>query len=213
MTSLTRHCFVRLAPGAEPSGLCGSGAVLAEWLAGVNLAIVRGRRDGDDPDLLPLGAALPNDLARRRIGFQVSKDAVSDELGQPTPSEVAVSAPTAWRPALSRLAADLSVAGLTVGVYGSLAWQHLTKRDYLRDGSDLDLVVEVSSMKEAGRAVRVLGEVEAKAPFRIDGEVRLPDGRAVNWREYALGNDEVMVKAEGGVALLSRTALFAEGAV
>ena len=54
--------------------------------------------------------------------------------------------------------------------------------------------------------------LDAAGPVRLDGELELPDGAAVNWRELAqsIANlaDELLVKTMDGVEVRTRAALF-----
>jgi phosphoribosyl-dephospho-CoA transferase len=68
-------------------------------------------------------------------------------------------------------------------VHGSFGWQRLTGLDYVREHSDLDLLIAVVDVEEADDAVRILGRRDVDGP-RLDGELCFPDGAGVAWREY-----------------------------
>jgi phosphoribosyl-dephospho-CoA transferase len=57
-----------------------------------------------------------------------------------------------------------------------------------------------------------LFRLDADASVRLDGELELPDGAAVNWRELARSGanlrDELLVKTMDGVEIRTRAALF-----
>jgi phosphoribosyl-dephospho-CoA transferase len=50
---------------------------------------------------------------------------------------------------------------------------------------------------------------ESRHPHRLDGELCLPDGGAVNWRELAGRSRQVLVKRLDGAAMEARDTLFA----
>jgi malonate decarboxylase holo-[acyl-carrier-protein] synthase len=69
-----------------------------------------------------------------------------------------------------------------IQVYGSFGWEALTDMSYVRPGSDLDLRVEVPDHETAAAVARALNALQL--PMRVDGELALPDGSAIAWREY-----------------------------
>ena len=60
--------------------------------------------------------------------------------------------------------------------------------------------------------VEGLLQLDATSPVRLDGELELADGAAVNWRELAQAvanaTAEVLVKTMDGVEVRTRAALF-----
>ncbi len=80
---------------------------------------------------------------------------------------------------------------------------------YLHDGSDLDLLWDVTGTGQAETIVAVLQHCERRSPTRLDGELRFPGDRAVNWREYASGAARLMVKGNDACSLVPREALTA----
>ena len=86
-------------------------------------------------------------------------------------------------------------------VFGSLAWQYLTGEPYVSDRSDVDLLWRPSDIGELRQGMEMLLDWEGRFGLRVDGEIELPDGTAVAWRELAMGPRTVLVKATAGVAL------------
>ena len=114
-----------------------------------------------------------------------------------------MSAPPAWHPTIDAVLALGAEHGLVPRVFGSLLWQCLTGLAYLSDGSDLDL------LWPAGVTAAFLGDlaaIEAGAPMRLDGEVALPDGAGVNWREWCAAppGGSILAKGMDGVRLVRR---------
>jgi phosphoribosyl-dephospho-CoA transferase len=82
----------------------------------------------------------------------------------------------------------------------------------LTDRSDLDLLWSISDERRAALLVEGLLKLDASSPVRLDGELELADGAAVNWRELAqtVANTtaEVLVKTMDGVEVRTRVGLF-----
>jgi phosphoribosyl-dephospho-CoA transferase len=56
--------------------------------------------------------------------------------------------------------------------------------------------------------LRLLVEWQAETTLQADGEVLLPDGAAVAWRELIRQQRRVLVKHAGGVALREQESLI-----
>lgn len=98
-------------------------------------------------------------------------------------------------------------------VFGAFAWQHLSGLPYVHARSDIDLLWQVGDARQADQLVERLQHWESAFGHRVDGELCLVDGGAVNWREYAGRSREVLVKRLDGAALELRDALFASTGV
>jgi phosphoribosyl-dephospho-CoA transferase len=121
-------------------------------------------------------------------------------------------APSAWQPVIAALL-DLGEAlGMTPRVFGALLWEHATGLSYLTAQSDLDLLWSISDERSAALLVEGLLRLDAGGPIRLDGELELPDGAAVNWRELAQSvanqGDELLVKTMDGVEVRTKAGLF-----
>ncbi|WP_242346972.1 malonate decarboxylase holo-[acyl-carrier-protein] synthase [Anaeromyxobacter terrae] len=186
---------------------------LEDWF-GRRLPAVACRRGASCGDAIALGVALPASAAgeKRRMALLVDPRAV-ERIGPPLSlREAAASAPAAWQERLGALDRAARDAGLLLRVYGSLAWQHLSGRRYVTERSDVDLLVEPGTHGELGSALALLRGHGDGIP-RLDGEVLLPGGRAVAWRELATGAPRVLVKSGTSVALEpARTLLGPPGA-
>jgi phosphoribosyl-dephospho-CoA transferase len=97
-------------------------------------------------------------------------------------------------------------------VFGALLWQHATRLPYLTAQSDLELLWSISDERTAAWLVEGLLQLDADGPMRLGGELELPNGAGVNWRELAQSvagrRDEVLVKTMGGVEVRTRAELF-----
>jgi phosphoribosyl-dephospho-CoA transferase len=201
----SRHDLVWLAPawrGAlrcalEPGRLAEAVAWIERGLPAVaaRLGGVPGACAG-----LALGIALPGSEGRR-LSLLVGPEAVARVAPPLTLREATASAPAGWRPRLAELDAGAAAAGLTLRVYGSLAWQHLAGRPYLTTRSDVDLLVRPRDAAELRASLALLRAHAARGAPPLDGEILLDGGRAVAWRELLAAPARVLVKSDAAVAL------------
>ncbi|MFL5264754.1 MAG: malonate decarboxylase holo-[acyl-carrier-protein] synthase [Anaeromyxobacteraceae bacterium] len=209
MTDLARHDWVRLREG-WPRGLlapvaASDRASLEQWLARGRPLVVARALEGDPPGSVRLGLALPG---RRRIGVVVPSSAVRGRLAPPALEAALGCAPAGGARWLRELAARLRAADVEPAVYGSLAWQHVAADPalaYVTPESDVDLLVRPSTRASADAALAILTEAAAAEPVpRLDGELVLPDGAAVAWRELASTAARVLVKTTATARLIAR---------
>jgi len=167
------------------------------------LPFIVGRRPAlTGADRLQLGLALPD---KRRIGFGVEVSGIGNHQPALPLGDVLRHVPESWSPTLEHLAAHFKGAGMEAMVYGSAAWQALTGASYLREDSDLDLLLAPTAEDQLRLALGILVSMEGSCP-RLDGEIVLPDGRAVAWREVASPSDTLLVKTLSEVSLVARAA-------
>lgn len=196
-----RHGWVRLGEGWADrlrSPLTAAElAEVADWCAaGRPLVIARGR-PGDGTGELRLGLATPD---KRRIGLHVAADAVAVRLEPLRLAEAVETAPEAWRPMLAELVRRAQDVGVMPAVYGSLAWQHRAGLGYVRPDSDIDLLFAPRDRWQLDGLLDLLAAVGDGSP-RLDGEILLPDGAAVAWRELAGRPARLLVKGPAEVSL------------
>jgi phosphoribosyl-dephospho-CoA transferase len=117
-------------------------------------------------------------------------------------------APAAWQRVIAVLLDLGEAAGIKPRVFGALLWQHVTGLSYLTAQSDLDLLWSISDERSAVSLVKGLLRLDAEGPVRLDGELELPDGAAVNWRELAQNGNQLLVKTVNGVEVRTRASLF-----
>ena len=189
----------------EPSVL----TVLREW-AGCRLPLVVTRQDTAAIGTIALGWPAPACAARRRVAVYVSARDVKS-LGEFPQAHAAVPLlPHPVRPAAHSLLDRLRSQGVRPRVYGSYGWQLLSGMRYIHAASDLDLWMAVSTRAQAD-AVTALLQAFGCDGLRIDGELLLPDGAAVAWREYAAWRSghtrRLLVKRLQGVHVADTLAL------
>jgi phosphoribosyl-dephospho-CoA transferase len=167
---------------------------------------------GDFLDSVPAALPLPPCYGKRRVAFSFASGAAVIALPPVSLCDAARTAPAKWKPIISaRL--DLGEAmKISPRVFGALLWEHTTGLPYLNAQSDLDLIWSISDEQTAGLLVERLRQLDAESPVRLDGELQLPDGAGVNWREWAQNNDnersQVLVKTMDGVEVRTKAELF-----
>ncbi|MFT4249258.1 MAG: malonate decarboxylase holo-[acyl-carrier-protein] synthase, partial [Pseudomonas sp.] len=173
------------------------------FAAGHPAIVARG--DASEPaGTLRLGVPLPPDEGKQRLGLRLHRDEVAHTAAPPSLAAVAAASP---HPALHALARD--ACALAPRVFGSHAWQALTGLAYVGPESDLDLLWSVEDAVQADAIAALLQGWEARHGLRADGELVVPGGVAVNWREYASAARQLLVKSHHDCRLLPREALFA----
>ncbi len=143
-----------------------------------------------------------------RISFSVPMYAVV-RIEEPLPlAEVASALPPTMRGTALGLLRFAGEAGMPLRVYGSVFWQHTSGDAYLHDHSDLDLLAQPATADDAKRWLDVLERAETTSAVRIDGEVELPTGEAVAWRELAMAGEKILVKSDAGPSLRPRASVW-----
>ncbi|ABM58628.1 malonate decarboxylase holo-[acyl-carrier-protein] synthase [Verminephrobacter eiseniae] len=216
----------------------GAGAVQAFIArAQQGLAVVGRSANADDiPGWRPLGLALAraqDGTAAVRLSCCVAPQSIV-RVQEPLPLRAALPAlPQAMRGVAARLLefdADTPMP-MPLAVYGSVFWQHAAADShwhehsdsasgprpschaaaarYLHERSDLDLLARPASASQARRWLDWVAAVEEAGSVRLDGEIELPSGAAVAWRELALPGPQILVKSDRGASLWPRPAVWA----
>jgi phosphoribosyl-dephospho-CoA transferase len=181
-----RHDLVRAGPAAWVAWLDGRRDLseqphLRDWAALGRPLIVRRRVPGETHGAVPLGLPLPPADGKRRIGLALPEAALTCLRPVELP-DVAGDAPPSWRPTIEALSRIGQAYGIVPRPFGSLLWQALTGLTYLSAASDLDLLWPCHDTVPAG-LLAAISAVADSAPMRIDGEILLPDGSGLQWRE------------------------------
>ncbi|MCJ2127935.1 malonate decarboxylase holo-[acyl-carrier-protein] synthase [Methylobacterium sp. E-045] len=208
-SGLARHDLLRVDPESWDRLLAGRRDLdgvphLADWARRGRPVIVRRRDPGQPPDRIPVGLPLPPSAGKRRVGLALPPSAAS--LSPPvTLASVCETAPAAWRPVVDEVLALGREHGLVPHVFGSLLWQALTGLAYLGTGSDLDLLWPVGGRVDP-RFLPALARIEGRAPMGLDGEIVLPDGAGIHWRELLAAPEGGTVLCKGRESLALRPA-------
>jgi phosphoribosyl-dephospho-CoA transferase len=195
---------------AHESGLADQ-PLIANWARLGWPAIVRRLAAGETANGTPVGLPLPPSHGKRRIALSVPAGAAVVELPPLLLHEAASGVPAAWESTIVALLEVAEAAAVSPRVVGSLLWEHVTGLRYLTAQSDLDLVWPVPDESTATALVQSLLWHDTGAPVRLDGDLELPDGAGVNWREFARvtsNGGDVLVKTTSGVEMRPASALF-----
>jgi phosphoribosyl-dephospho-CoA transferase len=175
---------------------------VAGWFAQSRPAIVTRRAIHARAEEVSLGIPLPLAQGKLRIALQMSRDAIL-YLRPPVTLEAALaSAPPAWQGPLKKLVTAAKETGIIFSVYGSHAWQHLTGEEYITGRSDIDVLWQPQDPVQMQAGLVLLQHWEKCHGLRADGEVCLPGGYAVSWRELVRRTGKVLVKHTHGIGLL-----------
>jgi phosphoribosyl-dephospho-CoA transferase len=202
-TGPRRHDFVRLVPDTERFLASEVSPEVIDWHR-LHPFVVTRCPAASSADSLRLGLALPD---KRRIAFEVRRDAVAELSAPPRLVDTIESGPADWRTRLREIVQTARRFDTEVRVYGSLAWQHLTQLDYIHAASDVDLLLRADQWENARRLADELGRMNGNP--RLDGELTLPDGSGVAWREINGGAARLLVKGDASVVLMTRGELRA----
>jgi phosphoribosyl-dephospho-CoA transferase len=214
---LRRHDLLRADPAAWDAMLRRHPGIadlplVADWARLDRPVIVRRRMVGDFADSVPAALPLPPCHGKRRLAFSFSSDAAITGLPPVLLRDAARTGPAEWRAVIAALLDFGGAIKVMPRVFGALLWQYTTGLPYLSAQSDLDLLWPISDERTALSLVEKLLRLDAESPVRLDGELELPDGAGVNWRELAQNrvdpSDELLVKTMEGVEVRTRAALF-----
>jgi phosphoribosyl-dephospho-CoA transferase len=210
---LRRHDLLRVQPTAWDAMLHCHPALadvplVASWARLGRPVIVRRRMAGDSADGVPAALPLPPSYGKRRLAFGIASGAAVAALPPLLLRNAATTAPSTWRPIIAALLNLGEAVGVAPRVFGALLWQHATGLPYLTARSDLDLLWSISDKQTAASLVEGLLRLDAEGPVRLDGELELPDGAAVNWRELAQDGNQLLVKTMDTVEVRTKASLF-----
>jgi phosphoribosyl-dephospho-CoA transferase len=213
---LRRHDLVRVEPAAWDAMLRCHPALLdlslvADWARLGRPVIVRRRMVADCVDGVPAALPLPPCHGKRRLAFSFPAGAAMAAVPPVQLCDAARTAPPAWQSVVTSVLEIGNTVKITPRVFGALLWEHATGLPYLTAKSDLDLLWSISDEQTAVLLVERLLKIEAEGPVRLDGELEMPDGAGVNWRELAHNSDQrgqVLVKTMDGVEVRTKAALF-----
>jgi phosphoribosyl-dephospho-CoA transferase len=185
--------------------------LVVAWARNAWPVIVRRLRPGDSAGYAPAALPLPPSVGKQRLAFILPAESVAVR-GPVLLREAAEAAPKTWQPVISSLVQLGETFGTPARVFGALLWEHVTGLHYLGPQSDLDLLWAPPDMEAATALVRALRRVEGAGPIRLDGEMLLPSGAGVQWRELCEAEDnpngEVLVKTMSGVESVPTHDLF-----
>lgn len=185
---MRRHDLAYIRAGSSFNFLCGAGskelvAAVSAWIAVGHPLVVC--RQWNDSEQVQLALTLPTSQGRQRVAARFKHE----DLIRVSPAveirHCLAGLDTHAAQVLSELNSLLQKCGASVGVFGSLAWESITGESYRHAASDVDLICDVASHLQLDACLNALEEAASKLAFRLDGELRFPNGEAVAWRELA----------------------------
>ena len=205
---LRRQQLLRLTDAGWARVLCapwdaGARSCLDVWAAR-GLPLVVTRQPPRQDAAIAAGLPAPARYGRRRLALGVAPREVMffDEF--PVADVATRLLPRTDGAPWRALVAALAATGCAPRIYGGYGWQALTRLAYVHADSDLDLLLPVSDHEHADAVAHVLAASTWAGP-RLDGELLLPDGAAIAWREWLAHRQgrstQVLVKRLHGVAL------------
>ena len=181
---------------------------LGEWFKRGRPAVVR-RQESSTANAISLGVALPPARGKTKIPLLVDRRVVTRASAPLLLATALVSAPPAWQAALQSLVDAARERGIEFRVYGSLAWQHLSGEPYLTGTSDVDLLWTARNGALRRDGLQLLAAWQRTTGLAADGELLLPDGAAVAWKELLSASRKVLVKSSDSVAMRARDDVLA----
>jgi phosphoribosyl-dephospho-CoA transferase len=202
--SFRRHDWAYLADDWRKSVAtplpAGDDEALARWIGTGRPLVVARRQEGDAPDRLRLGLALPG---KRRVGLALPAKSVARCRPPLLFVDVVEIGAALWPEAMRELATLIAEGAPETRVFGSFAWQVFAADPaliYVRRESDIDLLL--APMNGMASWIALLKKFESRWPEpRLDGEIALPGGDFVSWREFAARPNKILVKGAQHVSL------------
>jgi phosphoribosyl-dephospho-CoA transferase len=206
---MRRHDRVYLQPGAAFETPCveaGSPLWLAarQWID-QGRPLVAARQSATDGRLL-LGLSLPLTHDRKRLSIYVDRSRVAAVCAPLAAEQCLCRLPAAAADVLRQLEEEIRGCGARLGIFGSLAWEVVSGEACRHAGSDIDVICDVVDRRQYEITLAALTRAQSRLAYRLDGELRLPDGNAVAWQELAQAGcsvgKKVLVKGEAAPALM-----------
>ncbi|EAO2684234.1 malonate decarboxylase holo-[acyl-carrier-protein] synthase [Salmonella enterica] len=163
----------------------------------------RGPCNGDD---IPLGFCFP--MRWHRLRLRMAASAPLKAIARySTPEQTArlpVTDSTCATRAFNTLRQAWRWPELHFGVWGSVALEIMTPWEWTDSDSDLDIQFAPTSFGQLAQCQATLNRIEQKFQLRIDGEISLPNGYAINIKEWFSGSPTLLAKGENDVQLITR---------
>ena len=162
-------------------------------------------------DLRPIGLLLFElPKSKQRLHLLV-KNTVIDKVEQP----LLLSSVLAYLPLQHRLCAIhlldlLQGVEVEIRVFGSAFWSHAQKSTCMTDESDLDLIIQTHGHNSIEKTFAALVKCSNLYAIRLDGELELPNGNTVAWRELLIRPERILVKSDHGPALRNCSEIWAQ---
>lgn len=187
---LGRHWFFQVSPAAFEAPEAPD--FLEDWWEAGHPAIVRRPCWSEDFNWIEGGIALPPP-PKVRCPVRVPRAAVRNFFPPPRVEEC----PSLQSSLIRDLASACADCGETLRVFGSHAWQALTRLPYVQPDSDMDLVVFLENAWSDFLPVLRRFPV----PPELDLEIVLSDGSGFLWREFMQESPRILFKGNQQISL------------
>ncbi len=161
--------------------------------------------------LMPVGLLQFGSLDSKQRLHLLVKNTVIDKVEQPLLlSSVLEYLPLQHRLCATHLLQLLQGVEAEIRVYGSAFWSHAQKSTCMTEESDLDLLIQAHGRNTIEKIFAALVKCSNLYAIRLDGELELPDGNTVAWRELAMMPDKILVKSDQGPTLQNCSEIWAQ---
>ena len=195
MIELHRHDLVWIDPGIDSVSIATPDLDEALYWIRLQHPLVVSRQPAMERNSIALGFTLSP--KRTRISLSVPKASIIHRMRPLLLADAIEHAPEGWHEGILGILDICESTGAVARVYGSLSSQAFTNQDYLDEGSDLDLLLECNKHT---RFDDLLPALESIRFPKLDGEIRMPNGWAVAWRELSK-TASVLAKSDSEVRL------------
>ena len=164
------------------------------------------RRGGRNNGAIPLGFCFPLRWQgqRLRLAAEAPLSAITRHL---TPEQTAclpIAGGSHPIRAFNALRQEWRWPEIQLGVWGSVAQEIVTPWQWTDADSDLDIRLIPGALAGLSECQERLCNIERQFQLRIDGEIGLADGYAINIKEWFSGSATLLAKGEDDVQLRSR---------
>lgn len=164
------------------------------------------RRGERRNELIPIGFCFPLRWQGQRLRL-ATKVALSAITRTSTPEQTAYLPAAGFTDAIR--AFNTLVQGwcwpeIQLGVWGSVALEIVTPWQWTDTHSDLDIRLIPDALLDLKKCWTSVCDTERQFQLRIDGEIRLSDGYAINIKEWFSGSSTLLAKGESDVQLRTR---------
>ncbi|VUT22471.1 Phosphoribosyl-dephospho-CoA transferase [Klebsiella huaxiensis] len=169
------------------------------------------RRGERHEGLTPLGFCFPLRWQERRLRLatEVASSAITRTSTPEQTASLSVAGRTDAIRAFNVLAQGWCWPEIQLGVWGSVALEIVTPWQWTDAHSDLDIRLVPSSLMGLNECWASICNIERQFQLRIDGEMCLSDGYAINIKEWFSGSSTLLAKSENDVQLISRQQIAA----
>lgn len=145
------------------------------------------RQDNDDAAQVKLAINCLVEGCKYRVACLVEADEIQLITRPLSLHTLLIERPQSFQDAaLHDFAKALVTLNCEVYVYGSYAYEYLTKEAYVRSTSDLDLVLYPKDLTQISAILNLLQQAQALSQIRLDGEIQIHPAWHVSFNELLM---------------------------